>query len=90
MKRYLLLIAAFFGILMALPQTAEAGTYRRGYVRVYSGGRYYYRPYRYRTYYRPTYYRPYYGYQRPYYYNPYYANGYYPYHRPGVTFSFGY
>lgn len=90
MKRYLLLfIAVFFGILMALPQTAEARHRRKGYVRVYTNGYYgHYRPYRQR-YYR-TYYRPYY---RSYYrsYDPYYS--YYPYRyyrRPGVSFSVGF
>lgn len=83
MKKTILLCSAALAMLMALPQTAEARHRRkRGYVRVYTGQTYYYRPYRY--------YRPY-AYHRPYYYDPYYS--YYPYRyyrRPGVSLSFGF
>ncbi len=97
MRRYVLLLAAVFGILLTLPQTAEARpygygrrVYARGYSRVYYGGGYYGRPY-----YRPS---AYYGrrYYRPY---SYYGAGYrgygYPcyapyYYRPGVSISIGY
>ena len=92
-KRFLLILAAVFGFLLTLPQTAEARTsrrYRNGYGRVYYGGyRGYYRPYRaYR--YRPYVYRPYYYYGDPYYYGPAYYRPYGYYGRPGVSFSFGY